>query len=114
MRDNPEPMLPTPYRVVQRQVETHDSVTLGLTPVAEQLPQFQPGQFTMLYGHGIGEIPVSISDEPYTRNGSLTQTIRAVGAVSRALHMRVSVRLSGCAARLALHGIWSPPKGMIC
>ena len=86
MRNKLEPMLPTPYRVVARQVETHDSVTLGLKPVAEQLPQFQPGQFTMLYAHGIGEIPVSISGQPYTGDGWLTQTIRAVGAVSRALH----------------------------
>lgn len=87
MRVDPEPMLPTPYRVVARQVETHDSVTLCLAPVAEQLPQFQPGQFTMLYAHGIGEIPVSISgQQPSTGDGLLTQTIRAVGAVSRALH----------------------------
>lgn len=86
MRANPAPMLPTPYRVVQRQVETHDSVTLCLEPVGEQLPQFQPGQFTMLYAHGIGEIPVSISGEPSVQDGSLLQTIRAVGAVSRALH----------------------------
>jgi NAD(P)H-flavin reductase len=39
----------------------------------------------MLYKTGVGEIAISISGDPTTRNGSLTQTIRDVGAVSRAL-----------------------------
>jgi NAD(P)H-flavin reductase len=78
-------MLPIPYRVIDRHVETHDSVTLRLKPVSTSLPSFQPGQFTMLYAHGVGEIAVSISGDPSTVNGVLTQTIRDVGAVSRAL-----------------------------
>jgi len=81
-----EPMLPSRYRVADRRVETQDSVTLQLEPVSERLPRFRPGQFTMLYAHGIGEIPISISGDPSTVNGSLMQTIRDVGAVSRALH----------------------------
>ncbi|HSL06675.1 MAG TPA: FAD/NAD(P)-binding protein [Pseudonocardiaceae bacterium] len=81
-----EPMLPTRYRVADRRVETQDSVTLQLEPVSERLPRFRPGQFTMLYAHGIGEVPISISGDPSTVNGSLMQTIRDVGAVSRALH----------------------------
>jgi NAD(P)H-flavin reductase len=67
-------------------VETQDSVTLRLEPVSERLPRFRPGQFTMLYAHGIGEIAISISGDPSTVDGSLMQTIRNVGAVSRALH----------------------------
>lgn len=81
-----EPMLPTQYRVAERRVETPDSVTLRLEPVSERLPRFRPGQFTMLYAHGIGEIAISISGDPTAVDGSLTQTIRDVGAVSRALH----------------------------
>jgi NAD(P)H-flavin reductase len=81
-----EPMLPTRYRVADRRVETQDSVTLQLEPVSERLPRFRPGQFTMIYAHGIGEVPISISGDPSTVNGSLMQTIRDVGAVSRALH----------------------------
>ncbi|HET9118627.1 MAG TPA: FAD/NAD(P)-binding protein [Pseudonocardiaceae bacterium] len=79
------PMLPTPYQVVDRRVETHDSVTLRLEPVSTSLPRFQPGQFTMLYAHGVGEIAVSVSGDPSGVDGVLTQTIRDVGAVSRAL-----------------------------
>jgi NAD(P)H-flavin reductase len=80
------PMLPVPYRVVARRVETHDSVTLHLEPVRDALAPFRPGQFTMLYARGVGEIAISISGDPSTGDGSLTQTIRDVGAVSRALH----------------------------
>ncbi|GLZ27920.1 oxidoreductase [Lentzea sp. NBRC 105346] len=76
--------LPTPYRVVTRTVETHDSATLVLRPVAESLPTFRPGQFAMLYAHGVGEVPISVSGIP--GDGTLVHTIRAVGAVSRALH----------------------------
>jgi NAD(P)H-flavin reductase len=79
-------MLPVPYRVVERRDETHDSVTLRMEPVDEPLPPFHPGQFTMLYRRGVGEIAISISGDPAARDGSLTQTIRDVGAVSRALH----------------------------
>ncbi|MFJ8962619.1 FAD/NAD(P)-binding protein [Lentzea sp. NPDC102401] len=76
--------VPTPYRVVTRTVETHDCVTLALRPVGESLPTFRPGQFAMLYAHGVGEVPISISAIP--GDGTLVHTIRAVGAVSRALH----------------------------
>ncbi|GGU50310.1 FAD/NAD(P)-binding protein [Lentzea flava] len=75
---------PTPYRVATRTVETHDTVTLALRPVAESLPAFLPGQFAMIYAHGVGEIPISISAIP--GDGTLVHTIRAVGAVSKALH----------------------------
>ncbi|WP_439657907.1 FAD/NAD(P)-binding protein [Lentzea sp. HUAS TT2] len=76
--------VPVPYRVVTRTVETHDSVTLALRPVGESLPAFRPGQFAMLYAHGVGEVPISISGIP--DDGTLLHTVRAVGAVSRALH----------------------------
>lgn len=77
-------MLPVPYRVTDRQVETHDSATLRLEPVSAAVPAFRAGQFGMLYAPGIGEVAISISDtgsEP-----ALVHTIRDVGAVSRALH----------------------------
>ena len=74
--------LPAPYRVVSRTVETRDSVTLALRPVAESLPRFLPGQFAMLYAHGVGEVPISVSGVP--GDGTLLHTVRVVGAVSRA------------------------------
>lgn len=80
-----EAMLPLPYRVTARTQETADSATLQLEPVGEAIAAFQPGQFTMLYSHGVGEIAVSVSGDPAVPT-VLSQTIRDVGAVSRALH----------------------------
>ena len=79
-----DPMLPVPYVIRARKVETADSATLVLNPVDEVLPNFEPGQFTMLYAPGVGEVAVSISGTD--GDGALCQTIRDVGAVSRALH----------------------------
>lgn len=77
-----DPMLPVPYRVVDRTVETHDSATLRLVPVGTGLPHPSAGQFCMLYARGIGEVAISVSD---ASEGTLVHTIRDVGAVSRAL-----------------------------
>ena len=40
----------------------------------------------MLYCFGLGEVAISASGDPSVADGSITHTIRAVGAVSRALH----------------------------
>lgn len=77
------PVLPERYRVAERTDETHDTVTLDLRPAGQPIPAHQPGQFTMLYAPGIGEVPVSISGAGGGQ--ALLQTIRAVGAVTRAL-----------------------------
>jgi NAD(P)H-flavin reductase len=82
-----EPMLPVRYRVASRTPETRDCVTLRLEPAGAALPPFEPGQFTMLYRFGVGEIAISVSGDPAVTDGSLTQTIRDVGAVSRALSL---------------------------
>ncbi len=79
-------MAPVPYRVRSRIVESPDSATLCLEPVAESLRAPQPGEFMMLYAFGVGEAAISISGDPTVTDGSITHTIRAVGAVSRALH----------------------------
>ncbi len=79
-------MLPLPYRVASRRVETHDSVTLVLEPVREALPRGLPGQFSMLYRHGIGEVAISMSGDLSSPGTELVHTVRDVGAVSRALH----------------------------
>ncbi|HUA31865.1 MAG TPA: FAD/NAD(P)-binding protein [Streptosporangiaceae bacterium] len=74
---------PARYRVAERAEETHDTVTLRLEPIDQPISPHRPGQFTMLYAFGAGEVPISISGEP---DGSgLLQTIRSVGAVTRAL-----------------------------
>ena len=78
-------MTPIPYRVRSRVVENTDSVTLCLEPVSAAVPAPQPGQFMMLYAFGVGEIAISVSGDPTITDGTIMHTIRAVGAVSRAL-----------------------------
>ncbi|WP_123024093.1 FAD/NAD(P)-binding protein [Mycolicibacterium stellerae] len=79
-------MHPVPYRVVSRIAENRDSATLVLTPVGESLPAPQPGEFMMMYAFGIGEVAISVSGVPAASDDTITHTVRAVGAVSRALH----------------------------
>jgi NAD(P)H-flavin reductase len=77
----PEPgvMSPRPFRVERKVRETHDTWTLSLAPLRGEEPEVAPGQFTMLYAFGVGEVPISVRGAP------LDQTIRAVGPVTRAL-----------------------------
>jgi anaerobic sulfite reductase subunit B len=75
-------LVPRRYRVVSNRPETADTVSLTLTPVDTPIMMPRPGQFTMLYAFGIGEIPISVSA---TAGHDLVQTIRAVGAVSKHL-----------------------------
>jgi len=82
----PSAMAPLPYRVRSRVVESPDSATLCLAPVGEAVRSPEPGEFMMLYAFGVGEAAISISGDPTVTDGSITHTIRAVGAVSRALH----------------------------
>src|SRR5712691_11135080 len=82
------PMRPVRYVVAARREETYDTVTLLLRPVGRPIPAPRPGQFTMLYTYGVGEVPVSVSGfggSAGRRDHVLVQTIRAVGAVTRAL-----------------------------
>lgn len=83
-RSPPEPMLPRIFRVVSTREETHDTTTLMLEPEDGQALLFQPGQYTMLYVFGVGEVPISVSGDP-GHPETLVHTIRAVGAVTRAL-----------------------------
>jgi NAD(P)H-flavin reductase len=78
-------MRPEPFEVRQVRRETGDTFTLTLTPVTgEQTRPFAPGQFNMIYVFGVGEVPISISGDP-ARPELLVHTVRAVGAVTRAL-----------------------------
>jgi len=80
-----DPMLPVAVRVASVNRETYDTCTLvteAVTP--DGLPAFVPGQFSMLYRYGVGEVPISISGDPGLGD-RLAYTIRAVGAVSTSL-----------------------------
>jgi len=74
--------LPTPFRVVKRTRETSDTWTLVLEPESGEPLLAQPGQFTMLYAFGTGEVPISVSAIGGTE---LVHTVRAVGDVSNAI-----------------------------
>ena len=78
-------MRPSRYLVAARIEETYDTVTLLLRPVDDPIQVPRPGQFTMLYAFGVGEVPVSVSGIGDAPGQVLVQTIRAVGAVTRAL-----------------------------
>jgi anaerobic sulfite reductase subunit B len=78
----PPPMWPVRYLVAARHAETRDTVTLLLRPAGSPIRAPRPGQFTMLYVFGVGEVPISVSG---FSPGLLVQTIRSVGAVSGAL-----------------------------
>lgn len=78
-------MAPVPYRVRRRIAETAESATVVLEPVDQQLESPLPGEFMMVYAFGIGEVAISASGDPTATDGTITHTIRAVGAVSRAL-----------------------------
>jgi anaerobic sulfite reductase subunit B len=78
-----EAMLPALATVVARRQETRDTFTLTLAPESGPVP-FLPGQFSMLSVFGIGEIPISHAGDPRDTTQHV-HTIRAVGAVSRAL-----------------------------
>jgi NAD(P)H-flavin reductase len=79
------PMVPERFRVSGRRQETADTWTLELEPADRDggLP-FHPGQFTMLYAFGVGEVPISISGDPAAPQ-RLVHTVRAVGAASAAI-----------------------------
>jgi NAD(P)H-flavin reductase len=84
-------MAPTPARVAHVEKETHDTFTLRIEADgdASTLPAFEPGQFSMLYAYGVGELPISISGDPEER-GALVYTIRSVGNATHALVTRAA------------------------
>lgn len=78
-----DPMVPrfvTLRRIVR---ETADTATLYLDDPNRPSP-FAPGQFSMLYLFGAGEVAISISSDPHdpARPG---YTVRAIGSVTRPL-----------------------------
>jgi NAD(P)H-flavin reductase len=79
-----EALLPRPHMVARRRRETDDTVTVVLHPVDGAPIRCAPGQFTVLYAFGVGEVPISFSGDP-AEGKPLTHTIRAVGSVTEAL-----------------------------
>lgn len=80
-----DPMLPQLYRIRDVAKETPDTFSLKLAPEAgaNGMP-FQPGQFSMLWVFGVGELPISISGDPALRD-QLVYTVRSVGQATHSL-----------------------------
>lgn len=76
-------MVPVSFRVRARVQDTADTWTVTLAPSHGGLAAVAPGQFMMVYAFGIGEVPISVSGA--TAAGEIVLTVRAVGAVSRAI-----------------------------
>jgi NAD(P)H-flavin reductase len=89
-QDPADPMLPRPARVMQVDKETHDTFTLSLEAGnGNGQASFAPGQFSMLYVFGVGELPISISGDP-EEPGRLVYTVRSVGKATNALVTRTA------------------------
>lgn len=80
-------MAPQPWVVRRTVKETPDTFTLTLVPSNGDSARFQPGQFSMLWMCGVGELPISISGDPSEKR-TLTYTVRSVGQATNALVSR--------------------------
>jgi NAD(P)H-flavin reductase len=81
------PHLPQEAEVVERLQESPTIFTLRLrltSAAARAAYHFAPGQFNMIYLHGVGEVPISIVSDPQDET-VLGHTIRVVGRVTRGL-----------------------------
>ncbi|HTR25613.1 MAG TPA: FAD/NAD(P)-binding protein [Terriglobales bacterium] len=80
-----QPMIPQPHAVRDVVEETADTFTLTLQR-RDGAPAnlFEPGQFSMLWVFGVGELPISISGDP-GQHDRLVYTVRSVGKATNAL-----------------------------
>jgi NAD(P)H-flavin reductase len=72
-----------PWQVSASRPETAGVVTLSLAPPGPY--GYRPGQFNMVGVPGVGEVPISVSGDATEGRTVIHHTIRAVGAVTRAL-----------------------------
>ncbi|HXJ86252.1 MAG TPA: FAD/NAD(P)-binding protein [Candidatus Binatia bacterium] len=81
-------MIPQSYLIRDVAKETYDTFTLKLVPdEGSNHTRFQPGQFSMLWVFGVGELPISISGDP-GEHDRLVYTVRSVGQATNALVTR--------------------------
>ncbi|MCC6022345.1 MAG: FAD/NAD(P)-binding protein [Desulfurococcaceae archaeon] len=80
MSTSPASLIPTPTTVTGIRFETSNVATYYIRlPTGSNLPK--PGQFDMLYIHGVGEVPISVSDIDY-KERVVAHTVRFVGSVT--------------------------------
>jgi NAD(P)H-flavin reductase len=86
-RAQPNAYLPREAEIVRRVQESSTIFTLYLRftdPVAQASYTYDPGQFNMLYLHGVGEVAISIVSDP-EHEDLLVHTINRVGRVTRGI-----------------------------
>ena len=80
-----EPQLPAPWRIVERRQDTADVFTWVVAPLGDAGMDCAPGQFNMLYAHGIGEVPIpptrvrdpqGLREPGFGRDPSRTRSLR--------------------------------------
>ena len=101
-----EPMVPGALpRSAERTQETADTWTLELEPEQDgRRCPFAPGQFTMLYAFGVGEVPDLDQRRPRRGRARWSTPIRAVGAVTAGA-LRAPSRASAGRARPVRHAL---------
>jgi NAD(P)H-flavin reductase len=78
-------MVPWPGVIEQVTKETPDTFTLKISREDDtEHNVFRPGQFSMLWVFGVGELPISISGDPADRD-QLVYTVRSIGKATHAL-----------------------------
>lgn len=88
IRTQGDEMIPALAKVADVKKESYDTFTLSLQSAEDRpLHSFAPGQFSMLYVFGVGELPISISGDPQVP-GRLIYTVRSVGKTTQALVSR--------------------------
>ena len=83
------PYLPHEAKIIERIQESPSLFTLRMQftdPEIHNSFSFEPGQFNMLYLHGVGEVPISIVSDPLDEH-LLDHTIRNVGRVTNGIAM---------------------------
>lgn len=89
--------VPYEAEVVEFIQEQHDIFTLRLKftePELQQRYSFRPGQFNMLYLFGVGEVAISIVNDPNHQAGRFEHTIQAVGRITKGmLQLRTGDRI---------------------
>lgn len=83
------PYFPYEANIVERIQESPSLFTLRMQftdPEVHSSFTYEPGQFNMLYLHGVGEVPISIVSDPQDEH-LLDHTIRNVGRVTNGIAM---------------------------
>lgn len=82
-KQSTDPWIPLIYRVTEVEHENRNITTLNMEPDGnEAIEPLRPGQFSMIYAFGVGEIPISVSSI-LKKRPQIIHTVQNVGEVSK-------------------------------